>query len=154
MRTCVFINTLPAATQHFAERHINTSVCPRSNFNTVQLSRPVGRRLKWKRKHCQEKGLRSNQDKAKGPASTPELASTRPTKTLFYLNIKNISNGKEITLTHVSRIASRAAPANVNVQRCSFPRAKTQTRTLSSSQTCGGKRTKSKLSGECGAAPN
>lgn len=106
-RNRVFINTLFAAVPYWAERHVNICVFPRSNFNTAQLTRSVGRPLKWKRKHCQAKGLHSSGDKAKGPAPTPELASAEPTKTLFYLNIKNIGNGKEITLTHASRIASR-----------------------------------------------
>lgn len=150
----VFINSLSAAASYFAKRRNITSVCQHSDFNTAKLNRRVGKRLKWKRKHCQENGLRSSRDKAKGPAQTPELASTEPTKTLFYLNIKNIWNGKEITLTHVSQIASWAASANVNVQRCSFPRAQTQTRTLRPSRTCEGKRSNSKQSGECGTAPN
>lgn len=106
-RNRVLINTLFAAAPHLAERRIKVCVCPRSNFNTAQLTRSAGRPLKWKRKQCQAKGLRSNGDKAKGPAPTPELASAEPTKTPFYLNIKNIGNGKEISLTHASRIASR-----------------------------------------------
>lgn len=89
-RACVFINELSAAVSHFSKRHINTSVSQRSNFNTVRFNRPVGKHLRWKRKHRQQKGLRSSRDKAKGPAPTPELALTEPTKTLFYSNIKNI----------------------------------------------------------------